>query len=65
MSFADRMAAVCPRPDKHRYLDRSTAVQQLGSFAKDQRKKGPKWDTLEPYKCVCGFWHLGRPRAAS
>jgi hypothetical protein len=49
----------CPNPDKQRYTSREAAERDLLKLA---AKFGDQ-ETLHPYECACGLWHLGRSRS--
>ena len=66
-NLGDEMLASCPTPEKHRYLDEATAIQQAKSYLASRRRlKG--WQSHKPasraYLCRCRFWHLTSRTAA-
>lgn len=41
----------CPRPDKRGFLSEEHLRRKLC--------KNPEVNGMGPYKCKCGFWHMG------
>ena len=56
----EALRETCPKPDKHRYLNESTALVQAARLVRRRSAKG----ALYPYLCRCGFWHLTSRGAA-
>lgn len=50
--------SVCPHPEKQRHRSRAAALKARDSA---ERVHGIELG-LEPYRCVCGVWHLGHKR---
>lgn len=44
---------ICPHPEKQKYESKTIAKQHLSRFRRMGR------GTLRPYRCRCGWWHLG------
>lgn len=45
--------APCPRPDKRAHETKRQAKKAIKGSRGHNRTK------LEPYLCICGFWHVG------
>lgn len=50
----------CPTPDKQRHGDRKSTARHAKSL---QLNKFGSPD-LKPYKCHCGYWHVGHSKAS-
>jgi len=53
----------CPTPDKKSYRNKSAAQGHVIQLIRPGRMQKPGTGRPEAYRCMCGRWHVGHPKA--